>query len=112
MTGRINRKRAAMDDFMWRFRVLLGEKGILKPDNSRIYTKADDVLSAWQRSNPQVLVSVITVQDWLNGERLPNWGTVQALADWLDCETGDLLDRRFWDCCTGFVNCGHDDHEP
>lgn len=35
MTGRINRKRAAMDDFMWRFRVLLGEKGILKqkPDN-------------------------------------------------------------------------------
>lgn len=30
MTGRISRKRAAMDDFMWRFRVLLGEKGILK----------------------------------------------------------------------------------
>lgn len=107
------RQRAAQDDFMWRFRELLGEKGLIaNPNATKIYAAAGDVLSAWQRSNSQVLVSVIAVQDWLNGERLPKWGTVQALAEWLDCDVGDLLDRRFWGCCVGFVNRGHDDHEP
>ena len=105
------RQRSAQDDFMWRFRALLHEKGLISnPNATRIYAESDNVLGAWRRSNPQVLVSVIAVQDWLNGERLPKWGTMQALADWLDCEVGDLLDRRFWDCCKGFVNCGHDDH--
>ena len=107
------RQRAAQDDFMWRFRALLGEKGLIaNPNATKIYAAADDVLRAWKQCNGQVLVSVVAVQDWLNGERLPKWGTVLALAEWLDCETTDLLDKRFWDCCKGFVNCGHDDHEP
>ena len=92
------RQRAAQDDFMWRFRELLGGKGLIaNPNATKIYAAAGDVLSAWQRSNPQVMVSVIAVQDWLNGERLPKWGTVQALADWLDCETGDLVAACFAD---------------
>ena len=79
---------------MWRFRELLGEKGLIQnPNATKIYAAAGDVLSAWQRSNSQVLVSVIAVQDWLNGERLPNGGRcwhwrIGWIAKWGICWIG------------------------
>ena len=47
------RQRAAQDDFMWRFRALLHEKGLISnPNATRIYAESDNVLGAWRRSQP------------------------------------------------------------